>query len=97
MAWFEGLVANRGDEPRAWPAPGREPIHRQWHSLAAAYRRAVAGRAREIRQMELDLPAVPALERRRVWEAASYDRVCEEIGPIGGFGGVVGSLTARLL
>src|SRR5260370_7317491 len=63
MAWFEGLVANRADDPRAWPAPGREPIHRQWHSLAAAYRRAVARHAREIRQMELDLPAVPVLGR----------------------------------
>jgi transposase len=40
MAWFEGLVANRA-EPRAWPAPGREPI---WRLRTGAPWRDVPGR-----------------------------------------------------
>ena len=44
MAWFEGLVANRADEPRAWPAPGREPNGILWRLRTGAPWRDVPGR-----------------------------------------------------
>jgi hypothetical protein len=40
------------------------PRH-QWHSVAVAHRRAVARRAGEVRQLELDLSALSTMERQR--------------------------------
>ena len=46
-------------------APRRQPQRHQWYFVATAHWRAVARCPREIRQLELDLSAFPALERQR--------------------------------
>ena len=73
MAYFEGFVAGRAGSWEAWPRPAArgQPQYHQRHPVAAAYRRAVARCAGEVRQLELDLSALPAMERRGVWESVA--------------------------
>jgi len=80
VAYLEGFVAGRAG---AWQArPGAtaagQPQHHQWHPVAAAHWCAMARCAGEVRQLELDLSALSAMERLRcetMAESGVWERV----------------------